>query len=171
MRRIWIPLVSALAIFCVGASKAPTVETINTINGPVTVSFSPKVNPNSLGVPLYPGAKIARGSEYTVKTDKGELAQVRVEATLTTKAPAGKVAEFYRKALKGWSRAPKEPEGETAFWKGEDHKVWIVTIAGKSGKPTSVEVRHSATYKEVVAEFPKREPGKRTRPRGLPRSV
>jgi len=171
MRKLWIPLVLAVAVLCAHAATVPVAEEVRTAEGPVTVSSSHTLTPQSLAAAMYPGAKIVDGSEYVVKTEDGKLAQVRVLATLQTKSSVADVQRFYGKALKGGGSKIVKSKGKAVLWKVADGKVWIVSITGKAGQPTSIDVRHAAKYKRVVAEYPGAEAPRRTRPVGPPQSI
>ena len=149
-----------LLAFALGASLAllpacAKKSTVNTPNGPVTVTQENGVkqvtmqssegttkigegvvDPNSLGLPVYPGATPSKSGAFSSQTKMGG-AQV---VTLETTDPFDKVYAFYHEKMPAGSEKMKVSEGGASmatFQIGSDkdksHKgVSIVAAAGKT---------------------------------------
>lgn len=109
--RVAIALVSMLAVFSACAKKTTTV---NTPNGPVTVTQNDSVrqatvqtdqskvvmgqgavDPNTLGLPVYPGATPSVSGSFSVQAKQGSAQIVTIE----THDPFDKVLAFYKEKM------------------------------------------------------------------------
>jgi hypothetical protein len=126
-----VALVAALAVLSACAKQAPSGS--NTSSGPPTSSVQKAtvqtsqgqvvmgqgaVDPNSLGLPVYPGATPSEAGSYSMQAKQGS-AQI---ITLETHDPYDKVVAFYK---------DKMPAGTTTFQTGSGAGATAQFIVGK----------------------------------------
>lgn len=155
-----LALILLLAVFPACAKKTTTVNTPNTPNGPVTVTQNDSVrqatvqtdqgkvvmgqgavDPNSLGLPVYPGATPSAAGSYAMQSKQGSAQIVTIE----THDPFAKVVAFYKEKMPPGSESAQAAAGGNAtaqFVIGKptdkSHKQVMITQAGDVVRITMV---------------------------------
>jgi hypothetical protein len=141
-------LVAMIALLPACAKKTTTV---NTPNGPVTVTQDNSVrqatvqtdqgkvtmgqgavDPNNLGLPVYPGATPSEAGSYSMQTKQGSAQIVTIE----THDPFDKVVAFYKDKMPAGTQSSQTATGAAAvaqFVNGKDtdksHKQVMISQA------------------------------------------
>ena len=107
-------LVAAVALYAVHNVKVDTLHShngdnvsIDTPAGHLQIQAHEKLNPESLGIPLYPGAKRAKDGggatfSWTSSDGKDDKAVSVAGGDFLTPDPPGRVVEYYRSQLPNW---------------------------------------------------------------------
>ncbi len=124
----------------VRSAEGKTVR-IETPVGSMRVNEQGRLDPEQLGVPMYPGATPAaeRGKAVNVEFNIPGLRKRLEVGEYTTPDPARTVTEFYRKRLPQWSYITKF-DGSVEFKRSE----------GGTQRAVAIRERHSRTVITLV---------------------
>jgi hypothetical protein len=110
---------------------------IETPGGHFSIRAHEDLDPQAVGVPIYPGAKRLRDSgvatfQWTSADGKEEKGMAVAGASLFTEDPSYKVLDYYRKQLPNWMIVT-DRDGSTRFELKNGGFKRLIAIQGKDG--------------------------------------